>query len=86
MSLENCGVFWLLKEVALSENQNKSKDFSEDSHIFFGLFSEGPRVKFPRSTHPRKSGCFLGFERGDFRGTLSSNCASKETLGRDTHP
>jgi len=27
-------------------------------------FSEGPRVKFPRSTHPWKSGCIPAPERG----------------------
>jgi len=36
---------------------------SREVHV---RFSEGPRVKFPRPTHPWKSGCFSASERGDF--------------------
>jgi hypothetical protein len=34
-------------------------------------FSEGPRVKFPRSTHPKKLWCFSALGRGGLASVIS---------------
>ncbi len=47
---------------------NDRSRMSREVHV---RFSEGPRVKFPRSAHPRKSGCFSALRRGEFASVMS---------------